>query len=536
MRPLLVLAFATGLCAQDRPAVDASPLNGSERIAHVLSRLTFGATPQLVAEIRAQGLESWLDTQLATGAQEPQLLTDRLAGMGSLGLGCTSLVQTYRAPAEGKTAEARAERERLRNVPGRETRDAVLLRAAFGANQVREVLADFFRNHFNVCVQKDDVRYLLPDWEREVIRAEALGTFPALLQKSAHHPAMLIYLDNSLSRRPLTAAEVRAIGLDTRLRTRSRARGQEAIDIAKQRGLNENYARELLELHTLGVDNGYVQKDVSELARILTGWSVDLSAKEGTGFCFRADMHCDKDKIVLGRTIEHDRKHGQNEGEQVLEMLAAHPGTARFVAWKLCRHLVADEPQESLVERIASVFRQTKGNVPAMVKAIVASPEFFAPAAFQGKFKRPFELVICALRATHASVDSTEGLHRWLAQLGEPIYGCDDPTGYYDQAEAWCDPGVMAVRWRFAQDLAQGRIPGVRIGAAVLEGLHPQIVRAWPEQLAARLLPAGMSARTRAVLDQALQAHLAGRAAAQPRALGPLLVGLLLASPEFQRQ
>ncbi len=535
MHQSLFLLLATALVSQS-PA-DSEPLNDHERAVHLLSRLSFGATPATLAELKARGVDAWLAAQLAAEQQEPDALTRGLAELPSLTMDCGTLVATYRvAVPETATAQERAQREQLRRRPPAETRDAVLLNAVLSANQVREVAADLLRNHLNVSAAKDEVPFVLPDWEREVVRAGALGSFAATLARSAHHPAMLIYLDNAVSRRPPTKVELREIELVTRLRTKSKERGKESAEISRQRGLNENYARELLELHTLGVDNGYQQRDVLELARALTGWSVDLDPENPTGFRFRGDMHCDEDKSLLGRRFAYERKDPQREGEQILAMLGEHPDTARFIAWKLCRWFVTDDPPEDLVARIARSFRTRDGVIGKVLADLVADPEFFARRNYQTKFKRPMEFVVSALRATRAEITSTDALHDWLARLGEPIYLCDDPTGWYDQAEAWCDPGILALRWQFAGDLCAGRIQGVRVAKDLFDGLHPSIPRAWPEQIAARVLVTRIGPTTRAALDRTMKTWLAKDAKPDPHRLGPQLLGLLIAAPEFQRQ
>jgi uncharacterized protein (DUF1800 family) len=528
------------LPAQSREAQDETPLTETEKIRHVLSRFAFGPTPASVKAVREQGLEAWFDAQLAGNQQESAPLTDRLAGLASLDMGIRDLLLTYNKPLPPKpTLKQRRERNLQRRRPSREVRDAVIYRAVYGANQVREVASDFFRNHFNVTYDKGNVQLVVADYEREVIRGEALGSFAAMLRKSARHPAMLIYLDNALSRRPLSKAELHAVGFRTKQRTKSKQLAEESIEIAKQRGLNENYARELLELHTLGVDNYYTQRDVIEVARTLTGWTVQLNPKAkdlAVGFRFRADMHCRGEKRILGGVVKANRRDAVTEGDKVLDRLIRHKGTARFLSFKLCRYFVNDNPPEATVKRVARVFKTSKGDLPAVYRAIFKDPEFFRPRYFQAKFKRPFEFVVSALRVTGAEVRSTAGLHRVLAQLSEPVYQCEDPTGYYDQAEAWRDPGVMAVRWQFAIDLTRGRVPGVKIPRSFYQDLRRKLPKAWKDQLAPKILPAGMGEQTRRVIDTMVREHLRENNRPRRRVLGPMIAGLLLGSPEFQRQ
>lgn len=538
MRPLLASAcasvFALACCgeatAQRRAPGDDSPLTETERIRHTLSRFAFGPVPGQIEAIRAQGLDAWFEAQLAADEASDagsSLLVDRLAELPAIALSGKELIERYRNPERANRPKRGADRD---------VQDAVVYRALFSPSQVKEVACDFFRNHFNVDADKGDVQYLLPDWEREVIRAEALGDFGAMLEKSAKHPAMLIYLDNSVSRRPLSKGELKNVEVTARVRTRSKARGAEAAAIASQRGLNENYARELLELHTLGVDRYYTQRDVIEVAKILTGWTVALDAETHVGFHFDGGRHVRGEKWFLNSRIRASTGSAVEEGEELIRRLVQHKGTSEFVSWKLCRHLVSDDPPEAMVKRVAAVFRRTKGRMSAVLQAIYDDREFFAPQHFQSKFKRPLEFVVSALRVTGARVDSVTGVQQLLTELGEPTYECEDPTGYFDQAEAWNDPGIMAVRWRFALDLAAGRFKGVKIPKSFFADLHPRIHRAWRDQLAEKILPAGMSPRTAAVIDGRIKKYLDDHPKPKRERLGALIAGLLIGSPEFQRQ
>ncbi len=545
MRPTTVLLFsiliAPPLAAQAAGGEDPTPLNETQRIRHVLSRFAFGPTPGLVARVRRQGLESWFEEQLTKDLQDPEGLRRLLAPLDALESSPGALLQEVRRLSRdlGPDRSPKAQRRLnlLRNKARMQLRDAVLFRAVYGRRQVLETMVDFLRNHFNVSVNKGNVRYYAPEYEFGVLRKYAFGSFGDLLERTAKHPAMLYYLDNYLSRRPPSKQELKAIARSVRRKTGSKSRAEEQVEIAKQRGLNENYARELLELHTLGVDNFYTQRDVIEVAKCLTGWTILTDMKKGVvSFLFRPDMHVKGPKRFLGRLIPENRKNPLAEGETVLRRLIAHKGTARFLAWKLCRYFVDDDPPDPLVKRVAAVFKKTKGDLKSVLRAIFRDPEFWNPRHFQRKFKRPFEFVVSALRVTGAEISSTRGLHRALQALSEPIYECEDPTGYYDQAEAWNDPGVMAIRWDFAMKLARNKIPGVRVPDSFFESLHPRLPQVWKNQLAVRLLPAGMGRRTEAVLDRVIRAHLAENPKAKRKVLAPLLLGLLLGSPEFQRQ
>jgi uncharacterized protein (DUF1800 family) len=378
-----------------------------------------------------------------------------------------------------------------------ELQSAKLVRAIYSERQLDEVLVDFWMNHFNVFAGKGPVRFMVESYEAEVIRPHAWGRFEDLLRATAESPAMLFYLDNWLSAsshgRPL------------------RAQG-------RRRGLNENYARELMELHTIGVDGGYTQKDVTEVARCFTGWTITPPRGEDPRFVFRPGLHEPGDRLVLGRRI---RSGGKEEGEEVLRLLARHPSTARFISYKLARRFVADDPPPVLLERAAAIFLDTGGDIRQVVRTIVTSPEFFAADARGVKVKTPLEFVASAARAAGAEVTDARVLARRLAQMGMPLYLQQPPTGYKDTADAWVSTSGLLARLNVALDLAAGVLPGVsRSRFLSTPGAHDG---ALVDALAWRLLPAGLSPSTRRTLEA-------------ERAEPARLAGLLLGSPEFQRR
>ncbi len=327
--------------------------------------------------------------------------------------------------------DARAEVEQLA--------EERLIRAAYSERQLEEVLVDFWFNHFNVFAGKGRTAVYLPEYERDAIRPHVFGRFRDLLEATAKSPAMLFYLDNWMSVDPQAADR------------RVNANG-------KRRGLNENYARELLELHTLGVDGGYTQKDVNEVARALTGWTMSLPDRTNPGdedFRFAPMFHDRGTKVVLGHTIKSGG--GIEDGERVLDILASHPSTARFIATKLARRFISDNPPASLVTRAAARFRETDGNLREVVRAIVTSPEFFAADARQAKVKTPFEFVVSAVRATETEMTGARPLLKALRDLGMPLYGCQPPTGYDDTAETWISSGALVTRINVAQQIAGNR-------------------------------------------------------------------------------
>jgi uncharacterized protein (DUF1800 family) len=452
------------LVAPPLPATESAPDDALARIVHALQRLTYGPRPGDVDAVKRLGLERFVESQLHPERLPDQALEARLASLKTIGLDTAALREGYEIPREVKQEykerlgdspseedARRVKRELVRKLAptmeGRpqlvidELQEAKLLRAVYSERQLNEVLVDFWINHFNVFAGKGLDRYLVGEYEREAIRPQAWGRFEDLLKATAASPAMLFYLDNWLSAEPGGAR--------------------------RKRGLNENYARELLELHTLGVDGGYTQKDVTEVARCFTGWTIlGLRGKtERPGrapeFVFVPALHDPGDKLVLGQKI---RGGGQDEGLQVLHLLAAHPATARFVSLKLARRFVADEPPPALVERAAATFLATSGDIRAVVKAIVTSPEFAAHENRAAKIKTPLEFVASALRATSADVRDAREVAERLGEMGMPLYMQAPPTGYRDVAEAWVSTSGLLARLNFALDLAGGRLLGVQAG------------------------------------------------------------------------
>ncbi len=510
-----------------------------KRAIHLLSRLTFGPTPSEVERVLEMGEMDWLDEQLAAGDEGNRDLKASLSELSTLRMNTRELFDYTTEGIEGKdgTEETAAEIRRRRRIPKGQLMTAIALTCVKSSRQVHAVMADFWRNHFNVSYTKGGTAdLLLTDYDREVVRNNALGMFPEMLRASAMHPAMLHYLDNHLSRRPPSKQELAEIERRARRKTGSRQRGEEAAQIAAQRGLNENYARELLELHTLGVDNYYKQRDVIAVAEALTGWTFSGGRSGDWEFTFRNDMHVTSDKKVLGKRIKYENGAGIKDGEAVLDILCEHKGTAQFIAMKMVRYLVADQPPSSLVKEVAKTFRKTDGNISEMVRTIVKSDEFWDEKYVGRKFRTPFEFVCAALRASDAQIDEVGRCLNHLREMGQPIMHCDDPTGYYDVAEAWLDPGAMALRWQFSLDLVGGSIKGVRVADGFYDDLPLDVPRLWQHHLTKRILPSGAGQRTRNALSSITDQYLAKEKFPDPRGLGPQLLGLLLGSPEFQNQ
>ena len=449
MKRILVIAVAITAGV----AVSAAVPNGDQAIVHVLNRVAFGPRPGDVDRVRSIGLERYIEEQLRPERLSDASMNDRLRGLTTIGLSAGEIAERYERPAmearrerrqQAKDAEPRPEPQKARD-PQRQQANRVVaelaeqkvLRAVYSDRQLQEVLTDFWFNHFNVDARKNRERFLLTVYERDAIRPHVLGTFRDLLEATARDPAMLVYLDNWMS-----AAEGHV--------ARPNRRGAEAGKRAP-RGLNENYARELMELHTLGVDGGYTQKDVTEVARAFTGWTIE-PPRRGSGFRFEPRMHDAGAKVVLGHTIKAGG--GESDGEQVLDILAKHPSTARFIATKLARRFVSDVPPPALVDRAAARFRETGGDLREVTRTILTSREFLSPDAYYAKVKTPFEFVVSALRATGTEIGDAGPIVRELREMGMPLYMCQPPTGYADTADAWVNTGALVTRLNYALKLA----------------------------------------------------------------------------------
>ena len=516
----LLLAGAGALGPPAAADAERAPSASRATIVHVLQRLTYGPRPGDVERVEAMGLDAWLERQLDPARLDDTDTERALAALPTLTMSVADLHAQYPRPGDQNFApgEGAAAKRPIR-IAG-ELQAGRMLRAVRSERQLQEVMADFWANHFNVFVGKGELRWYATAWERDVIRPHALGRFPDLLRATARHPAMLFYLDNWLSTRG-----------DYTLRFGPNA--------GRRAGLNENYARELMELHTLGVDGGYTQKDVTEVARAFTGWTIDRPRLDAH-FIFRPAMHDHGDKVVLGHSLT---RGGERDGDDVLDLLARHPATARFIATKLVRRFVADDPPPALVERVAAVYRDTGGDTRAMLRAIVASPEFRAPDNAGAKIKKPSELVAGAARAMGAVVDARGALAlaRASAEIGEGFYEAQAPTGHPDRAEAWVSPGTLLARMNFALALVDGRLPGVRVDAgALVAGVDRRQPEAVLERLLATLLHERVTPGTHEVLKAQLATPVITRLALDDR--GPAdtdvakLAALVLGSPEFQRR
>jgi uncharacterized protein (DUF1800 family) len=419
-----------------------------------------------------------------------------------------------------------------------------LTRDIYSGAQLQEVMTDFWMNHFNVYLRKNEATpYYLVSFERDVIRPLALGKFEDLLEATAHSPAMMLYLDNAESIGPHSQAAERAE------MAASRRPGNQK---KTREGLNENYARELMELHTVGVNGGYTQADVTEVARILTGWTVERPQRGG-GFEFDPNRHEPGTKKALGQKF---KDHGEEEGRELLHYLATRPATAQFISRKLAIRFVSDDPPQSLIDRMADTYLSSGGDISAVLRTLYRSPELWSTSVYRGKVKTPLEYVVSAMRASNANIQNLRPLTNELRNLGMPLYGCVPPTGYNWQASTWVSTGALVDRMNFALGLAANRLPDITTSweppddnpAALLTADIPT-PESEESRLESLLVAGGISDSTRsAVLQQFQQqsAQMQPVSAQGPQALraqaaslgreDQLLAGLLLGSPEFQRR
>jgi len=523
-----------------------------EQVSHVLSRLTFGARPGDVARVRTMGVDAFIAQQLQPERIPDKRLEAWLGQFETLDLTYSDLQKAYPRPNEALQALAPANRNSLsqadsadlrRTVEGlrrlsTEVQSARIGRALITERQLQEVMTEFWLNHFSVFAGKNALqRYTLAEYENRTVRPRALGRFRDLLGAVAKSPAMLYYLDNWQSAADSGRPRLEAPRLAQ----------------ARNRGLNENYGRELLELHTLGVDGGYTQQDVIQVARSLTGWTflpqqpnaaqvrqIQRRLPEPGVFFFNAQVHDAGAKTVLGQQLRAGR--GIEDGEQVLDIVARHPATARHIATKLARRFVCDDPPDELVERAAAEFTRTDGDIRAVVRLIITSPEFFSSASFRAKVKTPFEVVVSALRALDAAPDPTPRTAQIVQQLGQPIFGRATPDGWPDVASEWMGTGAILNRINFGLAVGARRVPGARpTGWPGADGLESATREVQVDAVIAAFLGGRVSPETREILINGSNPLQSGTPTDGERPIPPLqglaqLVGLAIGAPEFQRR
>lgn len=465
------------------------------KVLHIINRLSFGPRPGDVQKVQSVGVERYIKEQLSPNSiSESPNLTRQLSQLETLHLN-TVEIEEYLKTSPKPTREQKQARQKKKDKLLQQAIKARLLRATNSQRQLQEVMVDFWYNHFNVQAGKGNTRIWVGAYEQEAIRPYVLGRFRDLLGATARHPAMLVYLDNwqnkASSRRGVTPK------------------------------VNENYARELMELHTLGANGGYSQKDVIALARIFTGWGLINRGQQPSGkslFYFDSKRHDLSDKVFLGRTIKGT---GQAEGEQALDILARHPATARHISYKLAQYFVSDRPPTSLVDRLAQRFLKTDGNIRAVLETLFQSPEFWDKKYFNAKFKTPLQYTVSAVRATGMEVKNTIPLSRTLEQLEMTLYGCRTPDGYKNTQDAWLSSEAMNRRLNFATELGSGRLP--LLGTLNNPTKNKNINRLQP-------LDATQLVNT---LGNSLSPKTQSAIANSPPELRPALV---LGSPEFMRR
>jgi uncharacterized protein (DUF1800 family) len=687
---LLIPVFTVGASAQKMQNASAKSLTEDQKILHVLNRLGFGARPGDVERVKAIGLNKYIEQQLNPVSLDDSLTESKVRNLQVLKMSNEELfakypnVQVVLELVARQNGLERAEVAAIRNrnqVRGAETgammpedkagnnpdlaqmseadrqriqgeiaeayqkynlgrppqitqqlSAARILRAVYSEKQLQEAMVDFWTNHFNVFSGKAATRWFLPEYDRDVIRPNALGNFKDLLLATAKSPAMLFYLDNFQSVAPNAQANNRRANQQMNPRQieramenpqlRERLKRREGLTDAQiderlrqmrenpqmmrekmqqaqqrqQRGINENYAREVMELHTLGVDGGYTQKDIGEVARAFTGWTIvdprgyrraagaeingtesqraiqqmrRMGIPENTpsgSFYFNDRVHDGGEKIVLGHKINEG---GMNDGLKVIDILANHPSTAKFIARKLAVKFVSDNPSEALVSRVANAFQQSKGDIKTTLRALFNDPEFFAPENYRAKIKTPFELIVSGIRTIGADTNGF-AIQGMLVKMGEPLYGYQAPTGYPDMAEDWVNTGALLERINFAVALASNRIPGTRVNLTNFAGQNKQEIL---NKAVATVLNGEISPDTKAMLlkqldqplpepkmDNVSDDAMMGNAAmerpngqggdrrnffggTQARLLAPSgnpevfkVFGLIIGSPDFQRQ
>lgn len=639
---IMVFALSAPLLAfADGQTKKIKPLTEDQKILHVLNRLGFGARPGDVEKVKAMGLQKYIEQQLNPASVSDTVAESKVKNLEIFNMSTAEVFAKYPNPGAllrqlegGRRNQAQQQNQNADQEmtdKDRQERQAKLreyyreydlrpanqllpqitanrvLRAVYSEKQLQEVMVDFWANHFNVFSGKNAVRWYIPSYERDVIRKNALGNFKDLVTGTAQHPAMLFYLDNFQSVSPNAQNNqgnnrLQRMMQDGQLTPRQRERLKQQRGLTdeqldqrlkqmqnqqrQQRGINENYARELMELHTLGVDGGYTQADIVEVAKAFTGWTIadprgyrkaaanEIQGKENQAlnrlqrmagvpddvesgeFYFNERWHEPGVKNVLGQKVNEG---GMKDGLKVIDILVAHPSTAKFIARKLAVKFVSDKPSEALVGRVAKAFQDSKGDIKTTLKALFSDQEFFAPENYRAKIKTPFELAVSAIRTIGADTNASPAILTMLNKLGEVPYGYQAPTGYPDTAEDWVNAGALLERLNFAVALSSNRIPGTKADLKIFEAASRAAIL---DKTIAVVLDNDISPATRATLLKQIEQPLpevktpneveddtempemrGGRMNRQARLLQPSgnaevfkVVSLVLGTPEFQRQ
>jgi uncharacterized protein (DUF1800 family) len=563
--------------------IPITELTEDEAILHALDRLAHGPRRGDVENIRKIGLAKWVDQQLAPDALDDSALDERLKSYPTLGMSPKQLLdefppenQTvkkegitkdeYKVQLERKQQQAMAQvkatgndnldkaQQQLAKIqgPGRivmELSMAKLERAIYSRRQLEAVMEDFWFNHFNVFAGKDADRWLITSYVQDTIRPHAMGKFQDLLLATAKSPAMLIYLDNWLSADPAAFEKIQQEIAARRQRYQGAfsasgplpppgmpGAAMRAPAKRQERGLNENYGREVMELHTVGVDGGYTQQDVIEMAECLTGWTV-REPRENPEFFFDDRIHAQGKKVVMGRAFKYG---GMRDGEEALKMLANHPNTAKFISTELARHFVSDDPPHSLIDRMAKNYLATHGDIRSVLRTMIYSPEFWSRSVYRAKVKTPFELVASTARALNADVQVPLPLVQWVGRMGEPLFQCVPPTGYSDKSETWVNTGALLNRLNFALTFAADRMPGAQVD---LKTMFSDEAASDPKMALEQALKIFLGGQASNATQQTLEGRLADPQILQARLDDPvrhvnegLISGLVLGAPEFQHR
>ncbi|HTX14954.1 MAG TPA: DUF1800 domain-containing protein [Candidatus Baltobacteraceae bacterium] len=565
-------------------------LTEDEATLHALNRLGYGPRPGDVQRVEQMGLEKWIDQQLNPDSIDDSALDQRLEKYSTLAMSSQQLLeqfpplalaakqagenkqdfkQDYKQQMQEKRRDAMADvaetgndnvdkaNEALAKIqgPGRiiaELSMAKVDRAVYSNRQLEAVMEDFWFNHFNVFAGKGADRWLLTSYVRDTIRPNTMGKFQDLLTATAKSPAMLFFLDNWLSVDPTAFKEHRQEIAERRARFQSAFGGfrpfgtpqeQNAEVNAQQqrpkqqdRGLNENYGREVMELHTVGVDAGYTQQDVIEMAECLTGWTVKEPRRDPE-FVFKPEFHAEGKKVVMGHTFDSG---GEKDGEEALAMLASDPHTAKFISTELARHFVSDAPPPALLARMTKTYESTGGDIRSVLRTMIYSPEFWSKETYRAKVKTPFELVASTARALDADVTVSLPLTVWVGRMGEPLFLCQPPTGYSDKASTWVNTGALLNRLNFALGFATNHMAGANVDLADMFG---EDASRDPETALTRATDLFLDGQLAPTTMQTLEARLNDPQILQARLDDPvkqvnegLLSGLVLGTPEFQRR
>jgi uncharacterized protein (DUF1800 family) len=579
------------LDAKFKGRLPITELTQDQAILHALNRFGYGPRPGDVERIRQMGLEKWIDQQLHPESIDDSALDQRLEKYPTLNHSASKLLEEYPPPSQAAKREGETKQEYKQELvtkrreavaqtadTGNDNMDraqqqlekmvgpnrivaelsmAKIDRAIYSNRQLEAVMEDFWFNHFNVFANKGADKWMLTGYVRDTIRPHTLGKFQDLLTATAKSPAMLFFLDNWQSVDPVAfKAHQQEIAM-RRARYQGMfadgfpptpgtfpgpatgapgAQGQGRAAQQQDRGLNENYGREVMELHTVGVDTGYTQDDVIQMARCLTGWTV-REPRRDPEFVFKPEFHAEGKKLVMGHTFNYG---GEKDGEEALKMLAADPHTARFISTELARHFVSDNPPAALVDRMAKEYESSAGDIRSVMKAMIYSPEFWSKQSYRAKVKTPFELVASTARALNADVEVSLPLAQWVGRMGEPLFLCQPPTGYSDKASTWVNTGALLNRLNFALTFSAGHLAGTSVDLAPMygddAGKDPQVALT-------RSLNLFLGGQADPQTVQTLEGRLSDPQVLQAKLDDPvkqvnegLLSGLVLGTPEFQRR